>query len=232
MPSTDLQTTVTEVLAELATLANDQVRERNSRLGYGSDQFGVKLGDIRKIAVRYKSDHDLALALWETTNLEARLLALLLVKPKKLSRQELDAMVRAASFVQLADWLNAYVVKNHPHNEALRVAWMESSDPWAARAGWNLTAARIGRSPEGLDLPALLDRIEAEMADADPATQWTMNNCLAGIGIHHPALRERARELGDKLGIYRDYPVPKGCTSPFAPLWIDEVVRRQTQPAA
>ena len=232
MPSTDLQTTVTEVLTELATLANDQVRERNSRLGYGSDQFGVKLGDIRKVAVRYKSDHDLALALWKTTNLEARLLALLLVKPKKLSRQELDAMVRAASFVQLADWLNAYVVKNHPDNEALRVAWMESSDPWAARAGWNLTAARIGRSPEGLDLPALLDRIEAEMADADPATQWTMNNCLAGIGIHHPALRERARELGDKLGIYRDYPVPKGCTSPFAPLWIDEVVRRQTQPAA
>src|SRR5690606_27114726 len=151
MPSTDLQTTVTEVLTELATLANDQVRERNSRLGYGSDQFGVKLGDIRKVAVRYKSDHDLALALWETTNLEARLLALLLVRPKKLSSQELDAMVRAASFVQLADWLNAYVVKNHPHNEALRVAWMESSDPWAARAGWNLTAARIGRSPEGLD---------------------------------------------------------------------------------
>ena len=33
---------------------------------------------------------------------------------------------------------------------------------WAARAGWNLTSERIGKSPEGLDMPALLDRLEAE----------------------------------------------------------------------
>jgi hypothetical protein len=29
------------------------------------------------------------------------------------------------------------------------------------------------------------------------------------------------------LGVYRDYPVSRGCTSPFAPLWINEMVRRQ-----
>jgi 3-methyladenine DNA glycosylase AlkD len=78
-----------------------------------------------------------------------------------------------------------------------------------------------------LDLSALLDRIEAEMPAAPPETQWTMNFALAYIGIHHPALRERALEIGETLGIYRDYPTPKGCTSPFAPLWINEMVRRQ-----
>ena len=34
-------------------------------------------------------------------------------------------------------------------------------------------------------------------------------------------------QIGEKLGIYRDYPVSKGCTSPFAPIWINEMVRRQ-----
>ncbi|PLW90773.1 MAG: DNA alkylation repair protein, partial [Mucilaginibacter sp.] len=30
-----------------------------------------------------------------------------------------------------------------------------------------------------------------------------------------------------RLGIYRDYPVSKGCVSPFAPIWINEMVKRQ-----
>ena len=38
---------------------------------------------------------------------------------------------------------------------------------------------------------------------------------------------KRGVTLGDSLGIYRDYPVSKGCTSPFAPIWIAEMVRRQ-----
>ena len=80
----------------------------------------------------------------------------------------------------------------------------------------------------GLDLPALLNRIESEMADANPEVQWTMNNTLANIGIHFPKLRKRAIAIGEKLGIYRDYPVSKGCTSPFAPIWINEMVRRQS----
>ena len=75
--------------------------------------------------------------------------------------------------------------------------------------------------------PALLNRIESEMGDAAPEAQWTMNFCLAGIGIHFPKYRKRAIAIGETLGIYRDYPVSKGCTSPFAPIWIKEMVSRQ-----
>jgi hypothetical protein len=37
----------------------------------------------------------------------------------------------------------------------------------------------------------------------------------------------RALAIGEALGIYRDYPVSKGCTSPFGPIWINEMVKRQ-----
>jgi 3-methyladenine DNA glycosylase AlkD len=121
---------------------------------------------------------------------------------------------------------NAYVVAKHPDKETLREEWMAADDRWAARAGWHLTAERVVKNPDGLDLPALLDRIESEMADAVPEVQWTMNNALAAIGIHVPKLRKRAIAIGEKLGIYRDYPVSKGCTSPFAPIWINAMVSR------
>jgi 3-methyladenine DNA glycosylase AlkD len=102
----------------------------------------------------------------------------------------------------------------------------------AARAGWSLTAERVAKKPDGLDLGALLDRIEAELADAAPEPQWTMNMALAMIGIHHPALRARALAIGERLGVYRDYPTSPGCTSPFAPDWIGEMVRRAEKVSA
>ena len=223
--------TVSDALARLQALGTEQQRHHNTKRGAGDQQFGVRLGDIRTLAKEIKANHELALALWATGNFDARLLAILLMKPKALSASELDRMVRSATAVQVADWLNAYVVAKHPAKETLRVGWMDDDDPWAARAGWGLTAERIAKRPDGLDLAALLARIEAEMADAAPEVQWPMNSCLAGIGIHIPGLRERAIAIGETLGIYRDYPVSKGCTSPFAPIWIAEMVRRQGEPA-
>jgi 3-methyladenine DNA glycosylase AlkD len=96
-----------------------------------------------------------------------------------------------------------------------------------ARAGWSLTAERIAKNPDGLDLPALLDRIETEMGNAPSQPQWTMNFCLAETGINFPEHRDRALAIGEKLGVYRDYKVSKGCTSPFAPIWITEMVKRK-----
>ncbi len=219
--------TLKEALAQLKALGNEGVRARNAKNGAGKDQYGVQLGDIRKVAAKIKANHALGLALWETENIDARLLAILLIKPKQLSSTEIDRMVRSATFPQLADWLNAYIVKQHPDKEALRVKWMKAKDPMAARAGWNLTAERVARSPDGLDLSALLDRIESELGKAHPKAQWTMNSCLAQVGIHSPAHRKRALAIGESLGVYRDFPVSKGCTSPFAPIWINEMVRRQ-----
>lgn len=216
-----------EILAKLEALGDEKLRAQNMKRGADANQFGVKLGDIRKIAAKIKTDHALALELWATGNFEARLLAILILKPKDPSASELDTMVRSHKTPQIADWLSSYIIKDHPDKETLGEKWMTVKDPWAARAGWSLTAGRVARDAKGLDLTALLDRIEKEMPMADPATQWTMNNCLAAIGINHPKLRKRAVALGESMGIYRDFPVSKGCTSPFAPVWIAEMVRRQ-----
>jgi 3-methyladenine DNA glycosylase AlkD len=219
--------TVNETLKQLQALGSAKVRVQNAKSGAGDNQFGVSLGDIRALATKIRTDHPLALSLWETGNVEAQFLATLLIQPKKLSAKEMDRMVRSITFVRVADWLNAYVVRQHPDNEALRQDWMAAEDRWAARAGWDLTAERVAKSPDGLDLPALLARIESEMASADREVQWTMNNTPATIGIHFPKHRKRAIAIGEKLGIYRDSPVSKGCTSPFAPIWIQFMVSRQ-----
>lgn len=219
--------TVDDVMAELKSLGNEKVRAQNARNGAGENQFGVKMGDLRAIAKRIKTDHELALGLWKTGNIEARQLATLILKPKLLSADEIDQMVREVSYGWLADWLMTNVVKPHQQKEELRQKWMSDPHPSAARAGWSLTTERVGKSPDGLNLAGLLDRIEKEMADASDYAKWTMNFCLIEIGLEHPEHRQRAIAIGEKAGAYRDYPVSKGCTSPFAPIAITELAARK-----
>jgi 3-methyladenine DNA glycosylase AlkD len=224
--------TLEETLRQLESLGNAGVRAQNAKSGpwgsgAGDNQFGVSRGDVRKLANKIKTNHELALSLWKTGNIDAQFLATLLINVKLLSADEMERLVKSPAWMWVAEWLYSYVLKEHADKETLRKKWMTSDDRWAARAGWQLTAGRVAKSPEGLDLAALLDRIEKEMGAAAPEVQWTMNGCLAEIGIHFPEHRKRAIAIGEKLGIYRDYPCSKGCTSPFAPIWINEMVRRQ-----
>ena len=230
MPAQTKSATVSleETLKQLESLGSAAVRAQNTKSGAGDNQFGVKRGDLRILANKIKTNHELALSLWNTGNIDAQFLATLLIKASLLSADELDRIVRSVNFVWVADWLHSYVIKEHADKESLREKWMADDDPMAARAGWQLTAGRVAKSPEGLDLVGLLDRIEKVMTAAATEVQWTMNCCLAEIGIHFPKYRKRAIAIGEKLGIYRDYPCSKGCTSPFAPIWINEMVKRQS----
>jgi len=86
-----------ETLAKLESMGDEKRRGWNVKNGAGKmKQFGVAMGDLRALAKKIKTDHELALQLWKTGNIDAQLLAILLMKPKSLSAAELDKMVRAA----------------------------------------------------------------------------------------------------------------------------------------
>ncbi|WP_223945411.1 DNA alkylation repair protein [Arthrobacter sp. StoSoilB20] len=214
-------------MAELAALEDPRAREINEKHG---DDHGVNLSKLRAVAKRLKTQQELSRKLWATDDTAARLLSLLICKPKAFERDELDSMLREARTPKVHDWLVNYVVKKSPHSEELRVAWFADADPVVASAGWALTSERVVKKPEGLDLVALLDGIEAAMKDAPERLQWAMNQCLAMIGIEFPEHRTRALDIGERLEVLKDYPTPPNCTSPFAPTWINEMVRRQAAP--
>ncbi|MFD8881544.1 DNA alkylation repair protein [Streptomyces erythrochromogenes] len=216
-------------MAELAALEDPKARAVNEKHG---DDHGVNLGKLRALAKRLKTQQELARELWATQDTAARLLALLVCRPKAFGRDELDAMLRGARTPKVQDWLVNYVVKKNPHAEELRLVWTADPDPVVASAGWALTTEGVAKKPEGLDLPGLLDVIEAEMKGAPDRLQWAMNHCLAQIGIEHPEHRARAIDTGERLQVLKDYPTSPGCTSSFAPDWIAEMVRRQAPPVA
>lgn len=89
-------------------------------------------------------------------------------------------------------------------------------------------AARKARTRSSLDDgPVASQELTSLVRATEEEVQWTMNSCLAKIGINHPGLRKRAIAIGEKLGVLRDNPVSNGWTSPFAPFWINEMVKRK-----
>lgn len=216
-------TTSTEVLANLASLEDEKIRAVNARHG---DDHAVNLTKLRAVAKDLKKNDELAGELWATGDTAARLVAILIMRPKAWSEAQLDEMLRDSRVPKVHGWLVSYIVKKSPHAEALRQSWMDDPDPVVASAGWALTSERVNKKPEGLDLSGLLDTIEAEMAEAPERLQWAMNETLSYIGIENPDLRKRAIDIGERLGVLRDYPTSPGCTSPFAPTWITEMVSR------
>ena len=220
--------TVKQVLKKLESLGTEKQRDFNKKYGASDKQFGCKKGDIRKVAKELKTNHALGLELWETENIDARSLAILILKPEDLSKKEVEKMVNSESFPHLADWFTNYVVKKRKDKEALREKWMKSKNKMLARAAWSMTSDMASKDPGSLELDVLLDRIEKEMPKAAPEVQWTMNFTLAYIGISDKKRRKRAITIGEEIGLYREFPVPKGCTTPFAPIWINEMVSRQS----
>lgn len=215
--------TVNEALTALERLNDPRILAVNEKRG---NDYAINLSKLRGLAKELKSNQDLAISLWGTGDSAARLLALLICKPKAFGIEELDAMVNEAYVPKVQEWLVSYVVKKSPHEQELRLRWLAATNAVVASAGWELTAGQAAKGGE-LDFAKLLDVIEEQMKDAPERLQWAMNHTLAEIGIAQEQYRVRAVAIGEKLQVLVDYPTPPGCTSPYAPVWINEMVSRQ-----
>src|SRR4051812_17146677 len=92
-PATGTGVTLDEAMRQLESLGNAGVRAQNAKggpwgPGAGDNQFGVPRGDVRKLASRIKTNHELAVSLWKTGNVDAQFLATLLVDVNLLSGPE------------------------------------------------------------------------------------------------------------------------------------------------
>lgn len=225
---------VADVRDALSRLADEDILKVNQRHG---DDHAVNLTKLRAVAKETGTGraaavkHEIGTALWQTGDTACRLVATLLVRPEALDTDNLDEMLRDARTPKVHNWLLSYVVMKSSCADELEARWFDDSDPTVASAGWALATQRLVKRADEVssaEIRGLLDTIESTMADSGERLQWAQNECLAQIGIHYPEFRDRAVSIGERLGILKDYPTPKNCTSPYAPAWIAEMVSRQS----
>jgi len=191
------------------------------------DADDVKLGDIKKIAAEIKRDHELAMALWATERLHPRLLAVLILDKKLLTQDVIDGLVadleanETDDRLKIAEWLLANQLMKSKPTTRLVESWREADSPLLRHLFWYHQGRLrwVGQDPPA-NTTALLEALETDMEAAEPEVQWAMNFTAANIGIHDSQHRTRCVELGERLGLYKDDPVPPNCTPDYLPDYI------------
>jgi len=193
--------TLDEVMATLEAAGSEQTRKIYLRHGAQAPLFGVSFATLKPLVKRIGVDQDLAVALWDTGNHDARVLAAKVADPARLTEAQLDAWAT----VSLGRGCTGYVAMlagEGPHARSRSAAWLASPDEALRRAGWMLVAAAAMRDEATPDdwFAARAHDVEAGVHAAPNARKEAMMGALIAIGCRSEALRDLAVAVASRLG--------------------------------
>ena len=99
-----------------------------------SEQLGLPLPLLRRIAGENRRDHALALALWATAVHDARLIAAFADDPKQVTRSQMEAWARDFDTWALVDAVCCTLFNRTPFAEEKAYAWSRRRAEFVKRA--------------------------------------------------------------------------------------------------
>jgi len=221
-----------EILTTLKKLGKPQTAAIYKRHGSGENVYGVLTSEIGKLQKKIKLDHALAMDLWKTGNAEARILALQVSDPGKLTRSHAEGLLREGPVHFVGCYLSGLVAKSPIAEETMR-AWMKSPDELPREMGYGILLARLKDDPDSVsdsDAEKVLATIEKEIHRSANWARYAMNGALISIGVFKPALRGKAIEAARRIGKVEVDHGETTCTTPDAVPWIEKASKRKRCP--
>jgi 3-methyladenine DNA glycosylase AlkD len=173
-----------------------------ARYGIPSENAsGVSVVDIRLLAKKLGRDHDLALALWDTGNYEARMLTPFIDEPARVTPSQMDRWCRDFDSWAICDALCFHLFDKTPYAWQKIAKWSNHREEFVKRAAFALLASFALHDKTAPDAPFLKSFVLIEHAATDDrnfvkkAVSWA----LRGIGKRNPALNAAAIKLARRL---------------------------------
>ncbi|HEM3164128.1 TPA: DNA alkylation repair protein, partial [Streptococcus suis 92-1191] len=149
-------------------------------------------------------------------------------KPDQLTLEDLENCLDEQVSVNVLDKLASIILSKRKDSRDWEETLLAQKPAIFQRIGWFLRAKYFaGRTASNQEIEETLDHIRQHLQTADPLIQWTMNQCLVEIAVAYPNYLEQGLAIGQELAVYADMKVPKGCTSAYAPDWIEALLRRK-----
>ena len=218
-----------EILATLKQLGKPQTAAIYKRHLSGDNFCGVLTSEIAKLQKKIKLDHALALELWKTGNAEARILALQVADPEKLTRADAERLLNEGPTRFLGCYLSALLARSPIADKTMR-AWMKSPDESSRELGYGILGARLKDDPESItnaDAEKILAKIEKDIHRSPNWVRYAMNVALMSIGIAKPALRKQAIATAKRIGKVEVDHGETNCKTPDAASYIEKASKRK-----
>ena len=137
--------TLNTILNQLNALSNETTARIYKKIVVDEQVLGVNRGPLRQLAKAYIPNHDLGLELWHTNILETRLMATMILEPKKLSIIDIDSLLNQTQSVSLIDELTFEVFETFQFTTELFEDWLHHPDLRLQRAAWNSAIVQVHR---------------------------------------------------------------------------------------
>lgn len=221
-----------EILTQLEHFGNPDRKRIFLNHGAKEPLFGVNVEDLKKIQKKIKKDHSLSLELFKTGNSDAMYLAGLIADETKMTKKELNAWVKKASWYYISEYSVAWIASESRDGYELAREWIDSPKEQIASAGWATIANLVAIKPDTelpmKELDKLLERVSRTIHTAQNRVRYTMNGFVIAAGCYVPSLTHKAMAVAESIGtVYVDMG-GTACKVPMAADYITKVKSRGT----
>jgi 3-methyladenine DNA glycosylase AlkD len=195
-------TTAKEIITQLRSLGDEHNLAGMARYGIRTERsFGVKGTDLKQLARRYKGDHALALALWNTGWREARILAAYIGDPKAVTPELMNAWAKDFDSWDVCDTATNQLFRYTPYAYEKVLEWCVSDDLFVRRAGFALMAGMALKSSRlsNEEYEPFFDQIRSTATDSRNMVKKAVNWALRQIGKRNIVLNKRAIAVAEEL---------------------------------
>jgi 3-methyladenine DNA glycosylase AlkD len=197
--------TVQEIISELESLGNENIKKILLKHGVKEPFFGVKVEDLKPIQKRIKTDYQLAKDLYSTGNADAMYLAGLIADDEKMTKTDLQTWVILAVSNNISGYTVPWVATGSKYGFELAMEWIDADEERIAAAGWATLCGLVAVKPDSelniLSLRILLQRVAENIHTADNRVRQTMNSFVIAVGTYVTALTEEAIATANKIGL-------------------------------
>lgn len=193
---------VPDVLRRLAAQGTSSLKAGYSGLGIRpTSALGVPVPAIRRLSRELGKDHVLARGLWASGVHEARILALLIAEPARLTTQELERWVTEIDTWDLCDHLCVDLLRFAADPWPLVRKWVRRDEEFVKRAALVLIATMAIHAVDETDqrFQSVLPLISPAATDPRPFVRKAAGWALRQIGKRNPALCRDALKCAELL---------------------------------
>jgi 3-methyladenine DNA glycosylase AlkD len=196
--------TVKEIMAELKSLGDGNIKKIFINHGVKEPFFGVKIEYLKTIQKKIKKDYQLAKDLYATGNADAMYLAGLIADDEKMTKSDLQTWVKQAVSNTISEYTVPWVAAGNKYGYDLALGWIDSRDEHIATAGWATLGGWVAlKEDRDLNLPtlrALLERVEQDIHKAANRVRYTMNGFIIAVGSYVTPMTKDAIASAKKIG--------------------------------
>lgn len=216
-----------EVMSDLQQKGSEQTKKIFTRHGAREPYYGVKVADLKILQKKIKTDHHLALQLFDSGNSDAMYLAGMIADPKLFQKDVLQNWAEKAYWYMISEFTVAGVTAESRFGWELASEWINSDKENIASAGWATYSWLVSLTPNNeIDvklIETLLLTIKEKIHSSQNRVRYTMNGFIISVGAYIPDFKETALKAADFIGKVKVFMGQTSCKVPDARPYIENI---------